>query len=566
MGARKEFLTMKSGQIERRLKGVSIKAKSLSFSYGEKEILDGVSFVLDNTKRNCLVGKNGVGKSTLLKILAREIEPSGGKITTSNPHYTVEYVPQIIPSMPETVGALDFLLQAGGLEEKLAKLEYFHQHLTEPGVLAEFEEFLSKHDETEIYRVAERTRESLSTFVGLSSSNLNKPVRNLSGGQKTRLFILQALASQPDLLLLDEPDNNLDRKGREWLIEEIMRYPNTLLVVGHRIEFADQIAERIFELSDRDHKIYTHTGSYSSYLEIKAKREVLDEKEKQEIERERKRIRVAIQKQLKLAQRSSGGAKKRRDKDKLAAKYKSGRATKKHQQRAAQLRKRLEELPEVERQRIAELKIHIEPARCGRSILTINNLSKDYKEDLFRNFSLTIEKGDHIAISGPNASGKTTLLKIIAGLVKPDEGEVNLGKRVVIGYFPQEHEGLPDMSVLSYFQKNIVMDLTSLRRELHYYLFTEDEIHTRIKSLSAGERARLFLVQFALNHANLLLLDEPTNNLDPISREKLAQSLADYSGTVFVVSHDRDFLERLSIKKTLRIGNGKIETKYGLAI
>ena len=167
---------------------------------------------------------------------------------------------------------------------------------------------------------------------------------------------------------------------------------------------------------------------------------------------------------------------------------------------------------------------------------------------------------------GPNASGKSTLLKMVAGLVEPDEGEVRLAKGVVVGYFPQEQEGLPDVTILDYFRNNVAMDQTSIRRELHHYQFTENEVLTRIRSLSAGERARVFLVQFALSHANLLLLDEPTNNLDPHSRERLADALADYVGTIVIVSHDSTFLSRLSIEKTLRLGGGAIRTEYGLAL
>jgi ATP-binding cassette subfamily F protein 3 len=549
-----------------RHRGVSIKVEDLSFFYGQKTILAGASFVLDSTKRNCLVGKNGVGKSTLLRILARDIKVSSGRIIASNPRYTVEYVPQIIPFVREEIGALDFLLKATGAGERLAKLEFYHKHTAQPGLLDEFEDFVSKHDEVEIYASVTRAREGLSSFVGLASAEENKPIQKLSGGQKTRLFILQALTSQPDLLLLDEPDNNLDWEGRDWLIGEIREYPNTLLVVGHRIEFVNQIAERVFELSDRDHQIYTHTGNYSSYLEVEAKREGLDEKERLQIERERRRLKAAIQKQLRLAQRSKRGVKRKTDKDKLAAKYKSGRAAQRHQDQAAKLKRRLEELPEIERLKLAELKIDIEPAHCGYNALTLTDLDKSYDEILFKDFSLTVSKGEHIAIIGPNASGKTTLLKIIAGLVEPDQGEITLGKKVVIGYFPQEPEGLPDMTVLDYFRQNVAMDLTSLRRELHHYLFTEEEVLTRITSLSAGERVRLFLVQFALSHANLLILDEPTNNLDPVSRERLMKALVDYPGTILVASHDRDFLERLSIGRTLHLGEGRIETEYGLTI
>lgn len=279
---------MQTHQPEGRPSGVSINVLNLGFSYGDRTILDGASFTVDNTKSSCLVGKNGVGKSTLLRILARELRASGGKVIASNPRYTVEYVPQIIPAVDAAVGALDYLLEAGGAREKLAKLEFFHKHMSEKALWNQFEEFLSRHDEAEIYASVQRARLGLSSFVGLAPSEKNKPLHKLSGGQKTRLFILRALTSQPDLLLLDEPDNNLDREGKEWLLGRVREYPNTVLIVGHRIEFVDQIAERILELSGRDHKIYTYTGSYSSYLDARAREKELGERERLQVEKERR--------------------------------------------------------------------------------------------------------------------------------------------------------------------------------------------------------------------------------------------------------------------------------------
>ncbi len=557
---------MQKDRPERCPSGVSIRVQNLSFSYGEKTILDCASFTLDQTRRSCLVGKNGAGKSTLLRILARELPASAGRVIASHPRYTVEYVPQIIPVAEEALGALDYLLEASGVAGKLAKLEFYHEHVTEPGLMDEFEEFLSQWDQAEIYASVHRARVGLSSFVGLAPSEENRPLRKLSGGQKARLFMLQALTSQPDLLLLDEPDNNLDWEGREWLTGEIMQYPGTVLVVGHRIEFVDQIAERILELSDRDHKIYTYAGSYSNYLDAKARQDELDERERLRIERERRRLRAAIQKQFQLARRSQQGPKRRKDKDKMAAKHKSARAAQKHQEQAATLKKRLAALPNTERPRLPQLKITLGPARCGRNAVTSAGLCKGYAATLFEDLFLVVRRGDHLAIVGPNASGKTTLLKIIAGLVEPDAGRVALGKGVIMGYLPQEQEGFPDMTLLEYFRHHVAMDLTSLRRELHHYLFTEGEVHSDIQSLSPGERVRLFLVQFALSRANLLLLDEPTNNLDAGSRDRLAESLADYAGTMIVVSHDRDFLEKLSIGKTLHLGGGMVQTKYGLVV
>jgi ATPase subunit of ABC transporter with duplicated ATPase domains len=409
-------------------------------------------------------------------------------------------------------------------------------------------------------------KKGLTTFVGLPPGDENTPVDSLSGGQKTRLLLLRALAGEPDLLLLDEPDNNLDQLGRQWLIDAIRRHYGTLLIVGHREKFISQVAQRVLELSDHDHKVHTYTGSYDDYLERRAGKEQTAEKERLQTDKERRRLKAAIQKQVRLARRSQRGAGRPKDGDKIAAKHKSARGAQKHHEQVTRLKKRLADLPDVQQRRHSELKIHLQPTDCGHMVIRASKLKKVYHRRLFADFSLRVTKGQHIAVVGPNASGKTTLLRMLAGLTEPDAGKIRLGQGVVVGYFPQELEGLPDISVLEHFRQSVVMDVTSLRRELSHYQFTEANVLADIHSLSAGERARVFLVQFALSRANLLLLDEPTNNLDPRSRERLTEALAEYAGTMLVVSHDLPLLSKLSIDKTLRLGDGVIHTEYGLTV
>jgi ATP-binding cassette subfamily F protein 3 len=558
LGRDSEMMIMSNQSTGRLSTGVSIRAENLEFSHGVKTVLDGATFTLDSNSRSCLVGRNGVGKSTLLAILARQLEPDSGRLVASKPDYEVAVVPQSIPPLRSDMGALDFLMQQ--CTEEAAPVTLQARRSAAPDGL------VSALGVEETPALFAEARKGLTAFVGLRPKDDNRPVARLSGGQKTRLFILRALSSHADLLLLDEPDNNLDQQGGQWLAEAIKRYPGTVLVVGHRAEFIGEVAERILELSHRDHKVRTYTGSYADYLEHKAASAHLEDKERLHVDRERRRLKAAIQKQIRLAQRSARGPRRARDGDKMASKHKSARAAQKHQAQAAVLKQRLADLPEVERHRTPELKIRIEPAHCGHHPVRMEGLSKGYGRTLFEDFSLRVERGQQIAIVGPNASGKSTLLKMMAGLVEPDEGKVRLGKGVVVGYCPQEQEGLPDVTVLDYFRNHVAMDLTSIRRELHHYQFTEHEVLAPIRSLSAGERARVFLVQFALSHANLLLLDEPTNNLDPQSRDRLAGALTDYVGTILVVSHDSAFLSKFSIDKTLRLGGGAIRTEYGLTL
>ncbi len=544
----------------------SIRVENLTFSCGAQTILDSACFTLDNTRTSCLVGKNGVGKTTLLRILARQFKPHGGEIVASRPDYTVACVPQATGALTAQTGALDFLLQpwpgAVSVHDPESSLDRTvgETPLGRSGGLAR------RMHTRDAYRARASAKKGLVSFVGLPPGDENRPVGSLSGGQKTRLLLLHALAGDPDLLLLDEPDNNLDQPGRQWLIDAIRGHHGTVLIVGHRESFISQVAHRVLELSDHDHKVHTYTGSYADYLEHKAAKEQMEEKERLHTDKERRRLKAAIQKQVRLARRSQRGPGQPKDRDKIAAKHKSARAAQKHHKQVTRLKKRLADLPAVQQRQFSPLKIHLQPADCGHAVIRASKLKKTYHRTLFEDFFLRVSKGQHIAVVGPNASGKTTLLRMLAGLAEPDEGEIQLGHGVVVGYFPQELEGLPDISVLEYFRQSVVMDVTSLRRELSHYQFTEANVLAGMRSLSAGERARVFLVQFALSQANLLLLDEPTNNLDPQSRERLTEALADYAGTMLVVSHDLPLLGELSIHKTLRLGDGVIHTEYGFTM
>jgi ATPase subunit of ABC transporter with duplicated ATPase domains len=562
----KRCLDMDHHQPVRLTQATSVRVENLTFSYGAKTILDGACFTLHSTRTSCLVGENGVGKTTLLRILARQLEPHTGEIVASRPDYTVAYVPQATTAWTDQTGALDFLLQLWARAAVVGDSEPSLDRTTEEAPFGQADG-LARHTHTrDAYRARASAKKGLTSFVGLPPGLENRPVNALSGGQKTRLLLLHALGSDPDLLLLDEPDNNLDQPGRQWLIDAIRAHRGTVLIVGHRESFISQVAQRVLELSDRDHKVHTYTGSYLEYLEHKAAREQMEEREKLLTDKERKRLKAAIQKQVRLARRSQRGAGQPRDKDKIAAKHKSARAAQKHQEQVTRLKKRLDNLPVVEKRQSSPLKIHLQPAECGHAVIRASKLKKAYHRTLFEGFSLRVARGQHLAVVGPNASGKTTLLRIVAGLTESDEGEIQLGQGVVVGYFPQELEGLPDISVLEHFRHSVVMDVTSLRRELSHYQFTEANVLAGMRSLSAGERARVFLVQFALSQANLLLLDEPTNNLDPQSRERLTEALADYAGTMLVISPDLPFLIRLSIHKTLRVGDGVIHTEYGLRV
>ncbi|WFA08427.1 ribosomal protection-like ABC-F family protein [Tissierella sp. Yu-01] len=502
--------------------------------YGAIKVFENISFDIQTNERVGLIGQNGCGKSTLMKILMGIEDYHGGTISFRK-GVKVGYLDQIFKCPPETT-VMDILqssfedvktlgLKIKVLEEKLKTLsgDTLENEMKTYGELIEEYERMGGYDiETNINKIC--------SGLMIPDSFRNKHFEFLSGGEKTRVQLAKLLLEEPDLLLLDEPTNHLDIKSIEWLEEFLLNYKGTVFMVSHDRQFLDKVANRIIELEPSVANLYD--GNYSAYVVEKEKRfeiayraYVNNQRKIEQMERQIERYRI-------------WGA--MRDSEKM---YK----------RAKELEKRLDKIEVLDRPSIDTSKMRLNADginRSGKIVMDIEGLSKSFEQKkLFRDLSFTLFFKDRLCIMGENGSGKTTLLKVILDETNSDKGEIKIGSNVTIGYLPQnvtfEDERL---SILDHFSAKHKLTQSEARKELAKMLFIRDDVFKKISSLSGGEKSRLRLASLIFDKVNLLILDEPTNHLDIDSREVLEDTLAEYDGTILFVSHDRYFVQRLATK------------------
>ena len=504
-----------------------ITASSISKSYGAVDIFEGISLSIPPAARIGLVGPNGVGKTTLLRVLLREEQPTKGKVHWAK-NVRVGYLPQ------ETLfrsnhNLWEECLQAMGevqhLQEQLHEIERQMQNQPESaGLLEQYGTLQEKFEKLGGYTYEVQIRKVLDG-LGFSRTDEQRPINQFSGGERTRAYLARLLLSAPELLLLDEPSNHLDMQAVEWLEGFLKSYSGALLAVSHDRYFLDQVVDTIWEMTP---ELETFRGNYSAYVQQREERYQRLAKEysaqKTFIEKEEEYIRRNIAGQN---TRQAQGRRKR-----LERLLKESRITLPDKQRAMRLH-------------LADVK------RSGDKVLTSEDLVVGYTDDgipLFRTTDLCLLRGECVAILGPNGAGKTTFLKTILGELPPLQGEVHIGASVQIGYFAQAHENLhPDWTLMQEMQ---AIDAGMLPKEVHdrlgAYQFSGDDIQRKVAELSGGERGRLALACLALQRANLLFLDEPTNHLDLVSQEILQSALAQFDGTILLVTHDRYLVDALA--------------------
>lgn len=501
-----------------------LRLDKLAKSYGFHQIFTNVSFLLKDGEKVALVGPNGIGKSTLLKIIVgMEVADSGTVIPLQEP-LLCQYVPQMPKFGPST--AWDVLSQE---EHRL-------------GVLARG-----------------TTAEAISRF-GFSEGEAYLPTSSLSGGQKTRLALAKAWLSQPDLLLLDEPTNHLDIDALEWLEEFLVTYPGSVLVVSHDRVFLDNVATRVLELGKDG--VTEYQGNYSFYREAKAKAFT---SQMSQYESEQKRIRkleAAIDQQMRRFEQShriAGQHDFYRSKAKKLAK-----TAKAHVKRLEVMKESSIAKPRAER---SISLTEFESMDSGRRLVFAEDLGKSYDKPLFRQGNFSVLRGDKVALVGPNGAGKTTLLRMILGREQPSTGELWVSPSASIGYLDQEMDELDlDKTVLDEvlmaLPRQTKEDITNVRTFLAKLLFRSDDLEKTIGVLSVGEKKRVAMAKLLLSAFNLLLLDEPTDHLDLPTRETLEEALIAYEGTWVLVSHDR-YLLRKVCNKVIAIIDGSIVTYPG---
>ena len=503
-------------------------------------LLDGVSFSIEKGERVALVGRNGTGKSTFLKLLDRRIQADDGQIAIAD-GVRIARLDQEVPL--ETSGSV-FDIVATGLGPIGEAIQKFH-HLTSdmldptPEMLSELEA-CQRIIETANAWDLEKTVENVLNRLALPT---DADIETLSGGLKRRVLLAKALASQPDILLLDEPTNHLDLEAILWLEDFLLSWSGTLIFITHDRAFLQRLATRIIEL---DRGILTDfPGDYETYL--KRKQELLDAESKTNSEFDKR-----------LAQEETWirqGIKARRTRD-------MGRV-----KRLIEMRKERSE----RRDRIGQVKMQTqESERSGKLVVEINEASFSYADKtLIQDLSCTILRGDKVGIIGPNGCGKTTLLRLMLGELEPSCGQIRTGTNLQIAYFDQYRSTLDEeasvIDNVAHGSARVTINgkNTHVIGYLQDFLFTPDRARQPVKSLSGGERNRLLLARLFAQPANLLVLDEPTNDLDAETLELLEELLTEYTGTILVVSHDRAFLNNVVTSVLVYEGEAKISEYVG---
>ncbi len=531
-------------------------------SYGIQPILQDISFSVSNSERIGLIGPNGCGKTTLMRILAGIEKPDSGTVASTRPNLRIGYLAQGMEFDPKQTLQTTLGLNPVSQAELEAEITSLASALS------------SNPNDTHLQAKYDSTLKQLSNFdfqpstilgpLGLADIPLETPVKHLSGGQKTRLMLAQVLLEEPHLLLLDEPTNHLDIEMLEWLEDWLNRFQGAALIVSHDRAFLDNTVTSILELDPSTHSMKSYPGNYGDYLEQK-----LTEREKQtqayqDQQDEIAQLRSAAAHIRGLTKMKKGG--KGDSGDKFAKGFFGNRATKRIAGRAKHIEARIEILLTEDRiekpKQNWQMKLDFgAPAHQSKDVLVTESLSVGYTPDnpLLENINLHIRAGKRIALTGPNGTGKTTLIRTIAGKLPPLAGSLKLGMTVKLGYMTQEQELLnPSFNALQTIQSVAPFNETEARNFLHYFLFKGDDALRPTSVLSFGERARLQLGLLVAQGCTFLLLDEPINHLDIPSRARFEEALANFKGTILAVVHDRYFIERFA-SEVWNVKDGRIE-------
>jgi len=519
--------------------------------YGDTCVLDSVSFVLNRGERAGLIGPNGCGKTTLLKIIVGQEQPDRGSVHFTAPHVSVGYLPQGAEYPPHASvsqvmeGAIPGLSQGRMQVESLAQRMAGLKGEELERALADYGQALERFERLGGYGV-ERRMQALLEGSGLGQVGRDTPVGILSGGQKTRLGLARCLLAQPDLLLLDEPTNHLDIEALEWLEGFLQGYEGAIIIVSHDRAFLDRVVDKILELDELTHRLTAYEGNYSAYIEAK-ERELAQQRGTYKDQQEAiAHVRAVVRAQKGYASEIERGT----------INFTLRKRAKGIARRGVVLQRRLERFLEsdeiVDKPPLTwKMKLEFEDTpRSGQDVLALEDVSMAFDgHHLFSRVNLTLRRGERAVLVGPNGSGKTTLLRIIAGELAPTTGQVRLGADVRVGYYAQEQETLdPESTPYAEIRRLAPLDETEARSFLHYFLFTGDEVFTPIGQLSYGERARLALARLVARGCNLLLLDEPISHLDILSRASFERAMSAFEGTLLAAVHDRYFIRRFATR------------------
>lgn len=522
-----------------------MKIENLSMSFGTQTIFDNVSFQINNNDKVGIIGVNGAGKSTLFNILLGNIPPDSGNITLDT-KIKLGYLPQVImeDATYEDETVFEYLLEGRPIKTLKENLTTLYEEMANEQNEHELKKYYKKinniNDLLDYYDEynAEATLLKIISGMKIDDNLLDLKLKNISGGQKSKVAFAKLLYSNPEIMLLDEPTNHLDIDTKDYIIDYLNKYHGIILVISHDIEFLNKVTKKTLYVDKIKHNIEIYNGNYDKYIKIKNERDLAKKRLYERQIKEEEKLKNIINKYIRGNEKKANIAK----------------------DRIKKLEKLENEKVELEKKNKYP-KFNIKINKPSYSIpIKCNNVTFGYTENnlLYKDLTFDLTRKEKLLVVGENGIGKTTLLKLIMKILTPIEGNIEITPKTDIAYYAQEHEILDNNKTILENFVNFGLADYEIRKILGSFLFSGDDIYKKIEVLSPGERSRVALAKISLSGANTLLLDEPTNHLDPMTQLIISDTFKTYEGTMLIVSHNLDFVDNLNINRILLLPSGRI--------